>query len=214
MASDYKTWHKHELGKRVVESLKHNFFDAYYFDDIEEAQLHIQQSILTGMNIAFGGSMTVRQMNLRNYANSIGATVIDHNAPGLSDEGKLIAMRQELTSDLFICSSNAITSSGYLVNVDGNGNRVAAMIFGPKKVIVVAGINKIVHSEQEAFKRLEFVAGPMNMKRLERRTPCGSDGKCHDCSSEDRGCRAYTVIRRRPALTPTEVIIIGDILGM
>lgn len=214
MSANYRNWYNEELLKRVANNLNSNFFNAYYFHTRSEAQKHIFSRIQKGMKIAFGGSMTVRELNIQNYAIGEGAIVFDHNAVGLSDEDKLHIMREQLTSDLFICSSNAITTDGFLVNVDGNGNRVAAMIFGPKKVMIVAGINKIVHSEEEAFNRLKFVAGPMNMKRLDRNTPCGADGTCHNCSSSSRGCRAYTVLRKRPSLTPTEVILIDEVIGM
>lgn len=214
MSANYQTWYNEELLNKVVTNLKNNFFDAYYFLTKLEAQNHILSRIHAGMRIAFGGSMTVRELNIQKHAINAGAIVVDHNSAGLTDEAKLKIMREQLNSDLFICSSNAITSNGFLVNVDGNGNRVAAMIFGPKHVIVVAGINKIVHSEEEAFNRLKFIAGPMNMKRLDRNTPCGYDGTCHNCSSPERGCRAYTVIRRRPSLTPTEVILINEVIGM
>lgn len=214
MSANYQNWYNEELLKKVVNNLKSNFFDAIYFREKAEAQEHIYKNIEKGMKIAFGGSMTIRELNIQNYAINTGAIVFDHNSSGLSDEEKLALMRDQLTSDLFICSSNAITSNGFLVNVDGNGNRIAAMIFGPKKVIIVAGINKIVHSEEEAFNRLKYVAGPMNMKRLNRNTPCGNDGTCHNCSSPERGCRAYSVIKKRPSLTPTEVILIDEVIGM
>lgn len=214
MADNYALWHKEVIAEHVVEKLKCNFFDAIYMPDLQEAKAHISSMIKPGMKVAFGGSMTIRQMNIRDYVVKAGAIIIDHNAPGLTDEQKMETMRQQLTSDLFISSTNAITTEGYLVNVDGNGNRVSAMIFGPKKVVIVAGINKIVHSEEEAFNRIKYIAAPMNMKRLDRKTPCGADGTCHDCSSNDRGCRAYTVIRKRPSLTPMEVILVGEMLGM
>lgn len=214
MSEDYSVWHQETLAQTVLDKLRQNCFDAAYFHTAAEAVKYVTGMITPGMKVAFGGSMTVKQMDLRHHITKSGGFIIDHNAPGLSDEEKMIVMRQQLTSDLFISSSNAITTEGFLINVDGNGNRVAAMIFGPKKVVIIAGMNKIVYSEEEAFNRLRHVAAPMNMKRLSRKTPCGADGICHDCSSPERGCRAYTIIRRRPSLTPTEVILIGELIGM
>ncbi|MBK6963445.1 MAG: lactate utilization protein [Bacteroidales bacterium] len=158
--------------------------------------------------------MTVRQMGIRERAVSLGAILIDHGAPGLNEEERLEMMRRELTSDLFISSTNAVTSEGTLVNVDAYGNRVAAMMFGPRKVIIVAGFNKIVQNEKAAFDRLEQIAGPMNMKRLNRETPCTHDAVCHDCRTVSRGCRAYTILRRKPSYTPMDVLIVGEIMGM
>lgn len=211
---DYKEWHTKELGRRVTENLRRNLFNASYFDTHAEAGEYICKLITPGMTVAFGGSMTVRMMGIREKAVALGAILIDHGNPELSSEQQLETMRQELTSDLFISSSNAITAGGALVNVDGYGNRVAAMIFGPRKVIIVAGINKVVENEQAAFDRIEQLAGPMNMKRLDRDTPCTRDGICHDCHSATRGCRAYTIIRRRPVHTPMDVLIVGEVMGM
>lgn len=203
-----------DLALLVVENLKHNFFDACYFSTKTEAEIYINAQIHKDMKVAFGGSVTCKSMNIRAHVTKVGGHIIDHGVPGLTPEQLYSIMRQELTSDLFICSSNAITTSGHLVNVDGNGNRVAAMIFGPAKVIIVAGVNKIVSTEEEAFKRLEHAAAPLNMKRLSRNTPCKEDGRCHNCSSPQRGCRAYTIIRKRPVYTPTEVIIVGEFMGL
>lgn len=214
MANDYGTWHRETIAQNIIRKLRANEFDAEYFPTSGEAAEYISHMVKPGMKIAFGGSMTVRHMNIREIVTKAGGHIIDHNAPGLTNEEKLDVMRQQLTSDLFISSSNAITADGHLVNVDGNGNRVSAMIFGPRKVLIVVGINKIVHSEEEAFNRVRYVAAPMNMKRLDRKTPCGADGMCHDCSSPERGCRAYTVIKKRPSLTPTEIILVGEMLGM
>ncbi len=200
--------------EEVITNLKKNFFEAIFIKNKVEARDYILNQIYPGMKIAFGGSMTVRSMEIQSYSKDRGAIVLDHGIAGYSQSQKIEIMRKQLTSDIFISSTNAITKHGHLVNVDGNGNRVASMIFGPKKVIIVAGLNKIVHSEEEAFKRIEFVAAPLNMKRLSRRTPCAEDGICHDCTCIERGCRAYTILKKRPALTPTEIIIVGEMLGM
>lgn len=212
--ASYETWYKESIGLKAVENLRKNSFDAIYFSNAADASKYICSMINSDMSVAFGGSMTVRQLKINEYAKAIGAKVFDHNAPGLTSYEKLSVMRSELTADLFISSTNALTIDGCLVNADGYGNRVAAMIFGPQKVLIVAGTNKITANEEDAFNRIKFVAGPMNMKRLNRNTPCTSTGTCSNCSSEQRGCRAYTVLRKRPSLTPVEVVIIGENLGM
>ena len=212
--SDYQAWFSKTTGGKVVEKLNRNAFNGLYFDTAAEATEYICGQITAGMHVAFGGSMTVRQMGIRERAAALGAILIDHGANGLSETEKMEVMRSELTSDLFISSTNAVTSDGTLINVDAYGNRVAAMMFGPRKVIIVAGFNKIVQNEKAAFARLEQVAGPMNMKRLNRETPCTHDAICHDCRTVARGCRAYTILRRRPAYTPMDVVIVGEIMGM
>ncbi len=212
--SDYQSWHNRVIAEKVIRNLERNHFEAAYFETAEEASEHICGYIRKDMKIAFGGSMTIRALGIREKAASLGAVLIDHGRPGMSHEEKMEAMRSELTSDLFLSSTNALTMQGELVNADGYGNRVAAMIFGPKQVIVATGINKIVKDEAAAFERLKSTAGPMNMKRLNRNTPCTGDGICHNCRSDERGCRAYTILKRRPALTPFKVLIIGQNLGM
>jgi len=211
---DYEEWHNEALAHKVVDRLRRNEFDAFYFGTSGEASSWIRQQLKPGITVGFGGSATIRAMGIREMASEAGILIADHGKPGLNFEEKMTEMRRELLSDIFISSANAITLNGEIVNVDGYGNRVAAMIFGPRQVIIVAGINKIVSSEAEAMERLKRKAGPMNMKRLERKTPCTGDGYCHDCDSPDRGCRAYTILRKRPALTPTTVILVGEPLGM
>ena len=212
--NEYQEWHHTTIADKVIGNLKRNQFEAIYFKTAVEASEYICNRIKPGMKVAFGGSMTIRALGIREKATAMGAALIDHGKPGLTEAERLEEMRRELTADIFLSSTNALTLRGELINVDGYGNRVAAMIFGPGQVMVVAGINKLVRDEQAAFERLKSTAGPMNMKRLGRNTPCTSDGICHNCSSEERGCRAYTIIRKQPAQTPTTVIIIGENLGM
>jgi len=211
---NYAEWHRQSIIEKLISNLKANEFEASYFDTGTQAADHIRKQCHKGMKVAFGGSMSVRTLGIREIAREAGTELLDHGAPGLSDEEKLAVMRRGLNSDLYLCSTNAITLSGSLINADGYGNRVASMIFGPLKVIVIAGLNKIVYSEEAGFDRLRNIAAPMNMKRLNRNTPCTADGLCHNCRSAERGCRAYTIIRRRPAHTQFEVIIIGETLGI
>lgn len=212
--TEHHAWHSKVIGEKAVLKLKKHGFNAFFFSTKEEAIKHISAQFSPGLKVAFGGSLTARQLGLRELAKTSDCVIIDHGLPDLSENERLDIMRQELMSDLFISSSNAITLDGSIVNADGYGNRVAAMIFGPRKVIIVVGINKVVDNEEAALSRLKNTAAPMNMKRLNRDTPCAIDGICHDCNAEERGCRAYTILRRRPAHTPTQVIIIGEDLGM
>ena len=121
--------------------------------------------------------------------------------------------RAELTCDVFICGTNALTLDGKLVNVDGVGNRVAAMTFGPKQVIIVAGVNKIVRNVDEAERRIELLAAPLNNKRLNRPNPCTVAGICVDCQGPTRICNVTTILRKRPPATPMQILIVGEELG-
>ena len=205
--------HNETIGLKVVENLKKHDFSAMYFKTGEEASKFIMGNINKGDKVGFGGSMTVVKLGIQEKVASLGGIVLDHGDPTLSADDKMETMRGELLSDVFICSSNAVTMDGELVNIDGVGNRIAAMTFGPKKVIIVVGVNKICKDEASAFERLKQVASPMNNMRLKTPNPCTKTGICMDCKSASRICRVYSVIKRRPARTDMTVVIIGDTFG-
>ncbi len=120
--------------------------------------------------------------------------------------------KEQIVSDVFLSSSNAITLKGALINTDAVGNRVCAMTFGPKKVIIIAGINKIVDTIDDGLKRIKFIT-PMNNKRLGLDLPCVKQGKCVDCNEPHRSCRVTTIMERRPSKTDISVFIIGEKIG-
>ncbi|MBA2853044.1 Fe-S-cluster containining protein [Methanococcus maripaludis] len=206
-------WHNDLTGKKLVENLKKNLFDAYYFEDESEVSKYIMNYVGTGTKIGFGGSVTVQSLNIAEQAREKGAVILDHNDASLTQEEKMDILRQQLTSDIFISSTNAITASGELVNIDGVGNRVSAMSFGPKKVIIVVGLNKLCKDVETAFERIKMEAAPKNMKRLGFLNPCIKTGYCVNCDAETRACRIYSVIKRRPMLTDMTVIVVGKSLG-
>lgn len=205
--------HHAALAERAVRSLRENGFDAVFVETAAEAGARVLPLAKAGTTVGFGGSMTVASLGLKDELASRGAVLLDHNAPGLSPAQKREVQRRQLTCDLFLSSSNAVTLDGALVNVDGNGNRVAALSFGPAKTVVVAGVNKLVRNVEEAWARVETHAGPMNARRLEKQTPCVKAGTCQDCGSDTRICRVYHVLRRRPSLSDFTVILVGEPLG-
>lgn len=206
-------WHASTVGEAACEALRKNDFNAIYVPTGAEALGHIASLVKPGMKIGFGGSMTLKALGASERVRSLGAEILDHNAPGLSPEQKLAILRSQLTCDLFLSSSNAVTLDGEIVNVDGNGNRVAALTFGPVRTVVVVGINKIVLDLDAAFDRIELRASPMNNKRLERPNPCVKSGQCMDCQGPTRICRAYQILKRKPGLSDFTVIVVGEELG-
>ncbi len=206
-------WHNEAVGRRACEALRKNGFDARYVATGREALENVAGFMKPKMKVGFGGSMTVAAIGAPAKAKELGAEVLDHNAPGLDAARKLEIRRAQLTCDLFVASSNAVTLEGDIVNVDGAGNRVAALTFGPKKTVVVVGANKIVRDLDEAFTRLETVASPMNNKRLNQPNPCVKSGQCEDCEGDTRICRVYQILRRRPSLADFTVIVVGEPLG-
>lgn len=211
--TEMNTWHGQTLGLKTVEALRKNRFEAEFFETRDETAKAVLDLIQPGMKVAFGGSQTARQLNLQQLVTEKGAVILDHNAAGLSPDEKLEVMRQQLICDVFICSSNAVSLQGELFNIDGYGNRVAAMSFGPRRVIVVAGVNKLVADEQAAWERLRTIAAPINFKRLNRPNPCAKQGVCMNCNLPTRGCNIYVATRRRPAMTEFSVFLMNESLG-
>lgn len=210
---DVHQWQSDTLGKRVVEALKKNHFDAVYFPNKEEAAEYVLKFIAPGSTVGAGGSMTVVDMKLLEKAKELGAEVFNHSIPGLYPEERLEIRRKQLLCDVFLCSTNALTMDGFLVNVDGTGNRVAAMTFGPKKVVVVAGVNKICRDIPAALERLRLVASPLNNKRLNLPNPCTQQGFCADCQGKTRICNIYSIMKKRPSATDITVVVVGEDLG-
>ena len=208
-----KQWHNEVIGERVVKALLTNGFHALYLAAKEQAVEYVLSLVEPGTRVGFGGSATIKQLGLGQAVKEKGGVVLDHGQPGLTPEERIEIMRQEVVSDLFLCSANAITLDGYLVNVDGNGNRVAAMTFGPKKVIGVAGVNKVCTNTDTAFDRIRTAVAPMNNKRLQLDNPCVKTGTCMDCDSKNRICRIYSVIKRKPRSSDFTVLLIGEELG-
>lgn len=206
-------WRGETLGKKTVQALEKNGFTAAYFADREEAVAHILSLVPDGASVGIGGSVTEKTLDLGGKLRGRGCTIHDHNLPDMDPEERKETRYRQLAADVFICSTNALTLAGELFNTDGIGNRVAAMIFGPKKVVVVSGTNKIVKDLAEADSRMKMCAAPKNNKRLETGNPCTEMGFCVDCRNPSRICNVTTIISRRPKLTDFHVIIIGEDLG-
>ncbi|TFG81819.1 MAG: lactate utilization protein [Spirochaetales bacterium] len=207
------TWHAAALGEAAVKALKKNGFQAEYVATAAEAAKKVASFFKKGATVGFGGSMTVKTLGLQEVAAATGCEILDHNVPGLAPDAKLTILRRQLTCDLFVSGSNAVTLEGEIVNVDGNGNRVAALTFGPVKTVVIMGANKLVRDLDEAFTRIELYASPMNNKRLDKTNPCVKTGTCMDCDGDTRICRVYQILRKRPSLSDFTVIVVGENLG-
>ncbi len=208
-----RQWWIEERAKRVIEKLVAHDFQALYVKDREAAVAEIWKHIGPQQTIGVGGSVTIRELGILGGLEARGHIVYDHWKPGISRERVLEIRKSQMTADLFLGSVNAVTLNGELVNIDGIGNRVNATIFGPGKVILVIGRNKIVEDVQEAIKRVKNVAAPINAKRLGLDLPCAKLGKCVDCNSPQRICRVIVIHERRPSLTEMLVILVGEELG-
>jgi len=208
-----RQWWIAEKAKKTVEKLEAHDFKAVFVKDKKEAVEEIWKYVNPKQKIGLGGSVTVRELGIVERLEAQGNVLLNHWKPGLPAEEILQIRKAQMTCDLFLCSANAITLNGEVVNIDGVGNRVNASVFGPGKVIMVAGYNKIVEDVQEAIQRIRNVASPLNAKRLNIDVPCAKIGKCVDCNSPNRICRAVVIHERRPTLTDILVIIVGEELG-
>ncbi|MCX8111135.1 MAG: lactate utilization protein [Syntrophorhabdaceae bacterium] len=210
---ELKKWHNEKIIARTIKALESNFFKAKSFSNRDELLAEILEEIKPGQSIGFGGSVTIRSLGIVERIKEKNTIVLDHWKEGLEPH-EIGAIRiSQLTADLFLTSANAITEHGEIVNIDGVGNRVNAMTFGPKRVIVVAGINKIVPDIEAAIDRIKRVAAPMNAKRLNLPLPCAETGHCHDCNSDKRICRIISILIKKPSQTDISVYLIDEELG-
>ena len=198
--------------EKTLKALHNNQMDAVYFNTKDEAEKYILTSITKEQCVGIGGSITIQDMNLHNSLMEQGNEVVWHWLETTS-EGKKLALEKAGKADVYLTSANAITLTGEIINVDGVGNRVASMIYGPKKVMIVCGVNKICNDTVDAFDRLRRQASPPNAKRLNRKTPCAVTGECIDCDSPERICNVTTIIHKKPMQTEMEVVLIGENLG-
>lgn len=202
------------LGPKVVSALEKRGFEAYYFDTAEEAQTKILSLIAPDASVGYGGSMTVNALGLKEALRQRGNTMFDRDLEANPAERKVIE-HQAFGADWFLMGSNAISEDGQLVNIDGIGNRVAALIYGPENVLVAAGMNKIVKTLDDAWSRARNTAAPENMSRFEGlNTPCKSTGSCGDCLSPDCICNQLVHTRRCKPAGRIKVILIGEDLGL
>ena len=207
-------WFEAKQVERIDKALQRNGFDILFVPDATSALKAVLDLIPPGATVGVGGSVTLNQIGLFDAVREKGATLINPFAKGISLEERDELRRKIFSSDFFLCSTNAITEQGQLYNVDATGNRVAPMFFGPKKVIIVCGINKIVKDMDEARNRIWNVAAPTNAKRLARKTPCTETGVCSDCSSPERICNISVEILKRPIGSDILVILVGESLGL
>ncbi|MBQ1237933.1 MAG: lactate utilization protein [Oscillospiraceae bacterium] len=196
--------------ERTMESLRKNRMDAYFVKTKEEVVPLIESLCKEGENVAAGGSVTLAECGVMDHLRSGRYNFWDRYAPGV-DSTEM--MRKAFFADSYFASSNAITEEGELYNVDGNGNRVAAMIYGPSQVIVVAGYNKIVADMGEAVTRLEKIASPANVMRLDLPAPCKITGQCMNCRSEGRICCQFVKMGFQRNAGRVKVILVGEELG-
>ena len=206
-------WVNEQRILRTIKALEKKNMNGYMVASNVDLISKIEELISPKSKVSCGGSMTLFETGVIDHLKSGRYEFLDRYKEGLTQDEIKEIFRQSFLSDAYVTSTNAITENGEIYNVDGNGNRVAAMLYGPDKVIIVAGVNKIVPNVEEAIIRTKEYASPINAKRLNKETPCTKIGRCVECNSDNRICNEYTLIKRQIDKNRIHVIFLNDNLG-
>ena len=197
------------LAQKVIKGLQSRNMTGYYVQTKEEALKRALSLIPEGSTVTMGGGMSVHEIGLVDALKSGNYNYIDREAA----EDRRAAMLQAYDADFFLASSNAITDDGVLVNIDGNANRVSAIAYGPKKVLMIVGMNKVCSDVDSAMKRARNVAAPINNQRFNGNNPCTKTGACANCKSPDTICCQFLITRYSKHPGRIHVILVNDSLG-
>ncbi len=205
-----------KLSEKIILNLKKRYFDAYYAESKEDALRKAVELIPLSDTISWGGSMSIVESGLIDYILKNEYKVINRDT-AQNPEEKMEMLKKALFCDTYLMGTNAISEDGQLVNIDCIGNRTAALMFGPKSVIIIAGMNKITSTLDEAIKRARQTAAPINMQRVAgtglRQTPCFATGQCHDCTSKEAICSHIVITRLCNPQKRIKIILTGEDLG-
>ena len=201
-----------QLAQTIIKNLKRRHMEGFYCATAEEAVKQVSDLIADGSSVTWGGTMTVRDMGIPQYLKDRGTLeVLDRDLAATPEEAQMTYLKA-FSSDVYLSSANAISEDGVIVNIDGNGNRVAAITWGPKKVIFVIGMNKVAQNVEAALARARSTAAPTNAARFDVKTPCKTDGVCHNCNSPQSICNYVHFLRNSPQGRHI-VVLVGEPLG-
>lgn len=212
MADPKKNYYE-KRGQILVKNLRSRHFDAYYCPDKASALEKALELIPKGASVGWGGAMTCQQIGLMDAINAGDYIALDRSKC-TSPEEITALYKKCLTADVFLTGANALSIDGEMVNIDGTGNRMAAIVFGPESVIVVAGMNKVMDTLEDAVTRARTVAAPMNKQRFPNMTPCEVTGTCADCKSEGCICNQILITRHCRPAGRIKFILVGEELGL
>jgi hypothetical protein len=200
------------LAKTIIKNLQRRHIEGFYCPSGEEAVKKVSELIADGSTVTWGGTMTVRDLGIPEHLKSRGTLeIIDRDLAETLEERQAMYLRA-FSADVYLSSANAISEDGVIVNIDGAGNRVAAITWGSKKVIFVIGLNKVTQTVEAALSRARGTASPINSARFDIKTPCKADGVCHNCNSPECICNYVHFLRNSPKGRHT-VILVGENLG-
>ena len=201
------------LGAKMVKAMQRRHFDAYYCATASEAKAKVNELIPDGASVTWGGTITVRDMDIPKMLQERGTLKVWDRDKVETPEEKQEMYLRAFQADYYLSSANAITEDGVIVNIDGNGNRVAAITWGPQHVIFVVGMNKVAQDPEAALKRARSTAAPINAARFDIQTPCQLDGQCHNCNSPQSICNYIHFLRNSSKPGRIIVILVGENLG-
>lgn len=211
--NEIKNWHRSQLIEGLSRNLQKREFRVQIINTTNEINNYLLKSIPAQAKVGLGGSITLRELGIDILLKERGNAVLDHWDKSLTPEQTMNIRKEQLTSDYFLTSANAVTIDGRIINIDGIGNRAAAMIFGPGHVISIISANKIAKDTDDAIARAKNFAAAMNAKRGNMDTPCAGTGRCMDCRPPKTICRVTTIIDYKPMLTDFTVILTPLELG-
>ena len=197
----------------LVKNLQSRHFDAWYCETPEKALQKALELIPEGASVGWGGAMSAQQIGLMEAVHGGNYRAIDRDRCATQEERQQ-AMREAVFADVFITGANALSLDGQMVNIDGNGNRVGPIVYGPGTILVIAGMNKVVDTLEDALRRARTVAAPMNKQRFNSQTPCEITGVCADCKSEGCICNQILVTRNCRPAGRIKFILVGEELGL
>ena len=200
-------------GPILVKNLESRHFEAYYCKTKEKALEKALELIPKGATVGWGGAMSAQQIGLMDALNAGDYRAIDRDKCPTPEE-KLQAAKDSLFADVFLTGANALSLDGQMVNIDGTGNRVAAIVYGPGTVLVIAGMNKVADTLEAAITRARTVAAPMNKQRFPNQTPCEVPGACGDCKAEGCICNQILITRHCRPVGRIKFILVGEDLGL
>lgn len=200
------------LAAKMIKNLRQRHYDAYFCKDTSALLNKVKELIPEGSSISWGGSASIRDTGITKMLKEGNYVVYDRD-DAHTEEEKLSAYRKAFDCNFYLASANAISEDGVIVNIDGNGNRVAAITWGPEHVILVIGLNKVCQDVDAAIKRARSTAAPINMARFDNNTPCQIDGTCHDCKSPESICNYISIQRMSHPAHRHIVLLLGENIG-
>ena len=201
------------LAEKMIKNLNRRNMEAFYCPTGKDAVKKVSELIENGNSVTWGGSMTIRDLGIPDALRSRGTLeIFDRDTVESPEAVKEIYLRA-FTADVYLTSANAISEDGVIVNIDGNGNRVAAITWGPKKVIFIIGMNKVAQTVEDALARARSIASPINSQRFDIKTPCKIDGACHNCNAPESICSYVHFLRNSRNKGRHVVVLVGEDLG-